>query len=228
MRYTLQKTTKLIILLCVAVALFGTGLLVGRAVATSAHAAVGPTGFAVDGKIDSALLAKVKGTLDQKFVFWKASSTMPSDKDFEYGAIRGYVEALKDPYTVFFPPVAAKSFTENVKGSFGGVGMNVGMREGNVVVIAPLKDSPAMKAGILAGDIVVKVNGTSTLGVSSDDAVSMIRGEIGTDVVITVLHPGERVTKDIKITRKEIKIPTLDSETKDGVFVVHLYNFSSE
>ncbi len=153
---------------------------------------------------------------------------MPTDKDLEYGMIKGYVEALKDPYTVFMAPVAAKTFTENVKGSFGGVGMNVGMKEGNIVVIAPLKDSPAMKAGILAGDIIAKVNGTSTLGMSSDEAVNMIRGEIDTPVTITVLHPGAKETKDITIVRKEIKIPTIDTETKDGVFVIHLYNFSAE
>ena len=75
-------------------------------------------------------------------------------------------ESFKDPYTGFFPPREAKSFAENVKGSFGGVGMNVGMKEGNVVVIAPLKDSPAMKAGIKAGDIITSVDGKNVLGVS--------------------------------------------------------------
>ena len=208
------------------VGLFGTGVIFGSSLNNTSTAA--PSSYATDGKIESPLLAKVKSTLDNKFVFWKASSTMPTDKEFEYGMVRGYVEALKDPYTVFFPPVAAKNFTENVKGSFGGVGMNVGMRDGNIVVIAPLKDSPAMKAGILAGDIVVKVDGTSTLGMPSDEAVSMIRGEIGKPVVITVLHPGAKETKDIKIVRDVIKIPTLDTETKDGVFIIHLYNFSAD
>lgn len=224
-KMTLTKTTKWVSISFLAFALFGTGLLFGSSLAASTPA---PSGYADNGKIESPLLAQVKSTLDKKFVFWRASSTMPSDKEFEYGMIRGYVEALKDPYTVFFPPVAAKNFTENVKGSFGGVGMNVGMRDGNIVVIAPLKDSPAMKAGILAGDIIVKVDGTSTLSMASDDAVNMIRGEIGKPVTITVLHSGGKATKDITIVRAEIKIPTLDTETKDGVFVLHLYNFSAE
>jgi carboxyl-terminal processing protease len=142
--------------------------------------------------------------------------------------IRGYVESYKDPYTVFFPPKEAKNFAENVKGSFGGVGMTVGMKDGNIVVIAPLKDSPAMKAGVKAGDIITAVDGKNMLGQSSDEAVSYIRGPLDTPVVLTVLHDGAKATTDIKIIRKEIKIPTLDTEKKDGVFILKLYNFSAE
>ena len=200
--------------------LFGAGIMVG--------ASVGATTYGADGKVDSSLLKQVKETLDNKFVFWKASSTLPTAQELEYGIIKGYVETYKDPYTVFFPPAEAKSFTENVQGSFGGVGMNVGMKDGNIVVISPLKDSPAMKAGIKAGDIITAVNGTSTLGMSSDQAVNMIRGPIGTVVNITVLHIGAKAVSEIRIVRAEIKIPTLDSEKKSGVFIVHLYNFSAE
>lgn len=225
-----KKLLKGSIFIGLALGLFGTGVLFGSAINASYQGNVSTIGlpFATDGKIESALLAKVKQTIDNKYISWKASSTLPTTKEFEYSVIKGYVEALKDPYTVFMPPVTAKTFTENVKGSFGGVGMHVGMREGNIVVIAPLKDSPAMKAGILAGDIITAVNGTSTVGLSSDEAVNMIRGEIDTPVTITVLHPNAKETKDIKIIRKEIKIPTIDTETKDGVFVIHLYNFSAE
>jgi carboxyl-terminal processing protease len=229
MTYNVKKIIKWGLFALFGIVLFITGALLGATIGSSYHAeAATSTVFAFDGKVDSALLAKVKNTVDQKFISWKASTTKITDKDLEYGMIKGYVDALKDPYTVFMPPVAAKTFTENVKGSFGGVGMNVGMKDGNIVVIAPLKDSPAMKAGILAGDLIVKVNGTSTLGMSSDEAVNLIRGEIDTPVTITVLHVGGKETKDIKIIRKEIKIPTIDTETKDGVFVIHLYNFSAE
>lgn len=201
-------------------AIFAVGFLVGGAVNSSASAE--------EGKLDSALLRKVQDSLNEKFVFWKSSSTLPTSKELEYGMIRGYVESYKDPYTMFFPPKEAKNFAENVKGSFGGVGMNVGMKDGNIVVIAPLKDSPAMKAGIKAGDIIAAVDGKNMIGQSSDEAVDLIRGPLDKAVTITVLHQGAKATVDITIVRKEIKIPTLDTETKNGVFVIHLYNFSSE
>lgn len=202
-------------------ALFAVGFIFGSAVNTPTYA----TGNFI---INSDLLNQVKSNLDSKFVFWKATSTLPTEKELEYGMIKGYVDSYKDPYTVFMPPQEAKNFAENVQGSFGGVGMNVGMKDGNIVVIAPLKDSPAMKAGIKAGDVIVKVDGRNMLGESSELAVSLIRGQIDTKVTITVLHPNEKETKDITITRKEIKIPTIDTEKKNGVFVIKLYNFSAE
>lgn len=213
-----SKTLKHAAIVMLGIFLFGTGLLAGKAMNGTAARA--------DGKVDSELLREVQEKLNEKFVFWKASSTPPTDKDFEYGMIQGYVAAYKDPYTVFFPPQEAKSFTENVQGSFGGVGMTVGMKEGNIVVIAPLKDSPAMKAGIKTGDIILAVDGKSVAGGSSDDAVSKIRGKIGTKVKITVLHTGETSPTDVTVTRDEIKIPTIDTENRNGVFVIHLYNFS--
>lgn len=180
------------------------------------------------GKLDSPLLSEVQNALNEKFVFWKASSTPPTDKELEYGMIKGYVESYKDPYTIFFPPAEAKSFAENVQGSFGGVGMNVGMKEGNVVVIAPLKGSPAERAGIKAGDIITAVDGKSIIGMNSDEAVNLIRGQIGTTVKLTVIHAKGNTTTNISIKREEIKIPTIDTEKKSGVFIIHLYNFSAE
>ncbi len=204
--------------------IFAIGFLLGGALNSPAKA---QTSLA-DISLNTPLFTSVKESLDNKFVFWKSSSTLPTTKDLEYGMIRGYVESYKDPYTVFFPPVEAKNFAETVKGSFGGVGMTVGMKDGHIVVIAPLKDSPAMKAGIKAGDIIAAVDGKNMIGKNSEEAVSLIRGELDKPVTITVLHVDGKATVDIKIVRKEIKIPTLDTEKKDGVFVIHLYNFSSE
>jgi carboxyl-terminal processing protease len=200
--------------------LFSLGFLIGNA--------MGISSYATDGKIDSALLSQVQSTISEKFIFWKASSTPPTDKELEYGIIKGYVDSFKDPYTVFLPPQEAKSFTENVHGSFGGVGMNVGMKEGNIVVISPLKDSPAMKAGIKAGDLIMAVDGKNVIGHSSDEVVGLIRGPIDTKVKITVIHAGAKSPTDITITRQTIKIPTIDTEKKNGVFIIHLYNFSAE
>jgi carboxyl-terminal processing protease len=203
---------------------FAVGFLVGGALNNSVKAET----TLGDIVLDTPLFSKVKENIDNKFVFWKSSSTLPTAKEREYGMIQGYVNSYKDPYTVFFPPVEAKSFAETVKGSFGGVGMTVGMKDGNIVVIAPLKDSPAMKAGVKAGDIIAAVDGKNMIGKNSEEAVTLIRGELDTPVTLTVLHLDAKATEDIKIIRKEIKIPTIDTETKDGVFVIRLYNFSSE
>ncbi len=204
--------------------IFVVGFLIGGAVNSTVKADT----TLGEATLNTPLFTSVKQNIDSKFVFWKSSSTLPTAKEREYGMIRGYVESFKDPYTVFFPPVEAKSFAETVKGSFGGVGMTVGMKDGNIVVIAPLKDSPAMKAGIKAGDLIAAVDGKSMLGKNSEEAISLIRGELDTPVTITVLHPEAKATVDIKIIRKEIKIPTLDIEKKDGVFIIKLYNFSAE
>lgn len=218
--HTSKKAVRIGIILAIVLFLFGAGMLAGQAMSDRTHR--------TDGKLESELLSLVQSAMNERFVFWKASSTLPTDKELEYGMIKGYVDAYNDPYTVFFPPKEAKSFAENVQGSFGGVGMNVGMKEGNVVVIAPLKDSPAMKAGIKAGDIITAVDGKSIVGMSSEEAVYLIRGKIGTKVTLTVIHSDEKVPTDITITRGEIKIPTIDTEVINNVFVIHLYNFSSE
>ncbi len=202
-------------------AVFAIGFLVGNGMSSKAEA-METTSY------DSELFKTVRSTLDSKFVFWKSSSTLPTMKELEYGVIRGYVESFKDPYTVFMPPKEAKSFAQNVKGSFGGVGMTVGMKDGNIVVIAPLKDSPSMKAGIKSGDIITAVDKKSVIGMTSEEAVTYIRGELDTPVTITVLHSGAKTTNDITIIRKEIKIPTIDTEKKSDVFVLRLYNFSAE
>ena len=211
---------RLIYAIIFAVLVFGVGYVAGVAMESSS--------FAADGKVESSILSSVKSAIDSKFVFWKASSTPPTDKDFEYGMIKGYVESLKDPYTIFFPPKEAKSFTENVTGSFGGVGMNVGTKDGHITIISPLKDSPAQKAGIKAGDIVVAVDDKDVTTSNVDDVVSMIRGLIDTKVKISVIHKGETVITPLFMFRKEIKIPTIDTVNKNGVFVISLYNFSSD
>lgn len=213
-----KRLIKIIIAVTIALLVFGFGYVSGKATTESL--------FAKDGKVDSQLLNIVKQTVDNKFVFWKASSTMPTDKDLEYGMIKGYVEAYKDPYTIFFPPKEAKSFTDEVKGSFGGVGMQVGKKENRLVVIAPLKDSPAMKAGIKSGDLIATVDSKDVSGLSVEEVVTLIRGPIGTSVEIGVYHKDETKLSKIKIVRDQIKIPTVDTELRGGAYVIHLYNFS--
>ncbi len=169
--------------------------------------------------------------------FWKAwnliNAKSPSAKDATdqervYGAIEGLVGSLEDPYTVFFPPEEAKAFSEEIAGNFSGVGMEVGIKNKILTVIAPLKGTPAEKAGIKTGDQILKIDKTVTSGLSNDEAVKLIRGEKGTAVVLTIFREGLKEPKEIKIVRDTIVIPTLDTETtKDGIFVVRLYSFDA-
>jgi carboxyl-terminal processing protease len=187
---------------------------------TSAQTTASSTSFAG--------LDEVRGLIDSKFISWKATYTPPTTKELEYGIIRGYVDAYKDPYTTYFPPVEAEQFAQNVKGSFGGVGMEVGIKDKLITIIAPLKSSPAEKAGVKAGDMILSVGDKDISGMSVEQAVGLIRGDIGTSVTFKIYRPLTKETKSFTIIRQEIKIPTIDTETKNGVFVIHLYNFSAE
>ncbi len=177
-------------------------------------------------------------TGDQFAPFWKAwsileqkdvnaASTTVSDRI--WGAISGLTASYGDPYTVFFPPQQAKMFEENIAGNFGGVGMEIGVKDGQLVVVAPLKDSPAAKAGVKAGEAIVAINGTSTDQMSSDEAVSLIRGPKGTPVKISFLDPGTTKPIERTIIRDTINIPTLDATARpDGIFVIKLYSFTAQ
>ena len=178
--------------------------------------------------MSSDTMAQIRGLLDQKFISWKSSTTPPTTTDLENGMIKGYVEAYKDPYTVYFEPTESKNFTDTVKGSFGGVGMQIAIKDGRIVVIAPLKDTPAMKAGIKAGDIIMSINSLSTEGMLVDKAVNLIKGDIGTHVSIKVLRATSTKELEFDLERKEIKVPSIDTKMVDGVFIISLYNFYGE
>ncbi len=166
--------------------------------------------------------------LNDNFVVTHASSTFPTTQKQVYGAIAGLTASFGDPYTTFFPPADAKVFQEDIAGSFGGVGMQIDNdSQGNVVVVAPLKDSPAQKAGVLAGDIVIAIGATSTLGMTVEEAVQLIRGPIGSTVTIQVVRKDTPKPIDISIVRDTINIPIIKTTKLDnGVFDIELYSFS--
>ncbi len=150
------------------------------------------------------------------------------DQERVWGAIQGLVASLDDPYTVFFPPTDAKEFSEEIQGSFTGVGMEVGIKDKIVTVIAPLKGTPAEKAGMKAGDKILKIDDTLTADMTIDKAIKLIRGEKGTVIKLTVFREGESEPKEISITRDVIDIPTIDSrDLPNGVRVISLYNFNA-
>lgn len=174
-------------------------------------------------QVDFSLFWEAWNTLNNKYV----GSSTPSDMEKVWGAIQGLASSYEDPYTTFFPPEEAKSFEESVSGNFEGVGMEIGIRDGVLVVVAPLKNTPAFRAGIKAGDRILKIDGEEASRLPVDKAVKLIRGEKGTVVKLTIEREGSGVI-EIPVVRDRIEIPTVDTELRnDGVFVLRLYNFSA-
>lgn len=145
-----------------------------------------------------------------------------------WGAIQGLADSLGDPYTIFLPPEDNEAFGEMINGTFGGVGMEIGEKDDVLVVIAPLKGTPAERAGVRAGDRILQIDEMPTNDLSVDEAVEHIRGEPGTSVVIVFFRDGDAEPREVTIIREEIVIPTLDTELRaDGIFVISLYNFDA-
>ncbi|HUC88480.1 MAG TPA: S41 family peptidase [Candidatus Paceibacterota bacterium] len=166
---------------------------------------------------------KVWNLINEKSIY--AGST--TDQDRVWGAISGLVSSLGDPYSVFFPPEENKAFNDEIRGSFGGIGAEIGMKDKVLTIIAPLKDTPAWNSGIKKGDKILKIDNTDASSMTIDKAISLIRGPVGTVVTLTIVRPNENATRDFKITRANIDIPTIDTEVlKDNIFVIKFYSFS--
>lgn len=171
--------------------------------------------------VDFSLFWKVYNDLQAKYV----GTDQLDAKKLLYGAITGMVNSAGDPYTVFFEPVTSKKFQEEITGSFGGVGIEIGKRNGVLTVVAPLKDTPAYRAGIKAGDKIIKIDGKSTADISSEEAVTMIRGIKGTKVILTIQND---TVRDIELIRDTIKVPTIEWKLieKDGKSIAYMQVFS--
>ena len=144
-----------------------------------------------------------------------------------YGAIAGLLKSLDDPYSVFMEPEESKKFIDDMGGSFEGIGAEVGIRKGVLTIIAPLEGMPAQKAGLKAGDKVLKVDDTLTADLTLDEAVSLIRGQKGTEVVLLITREEWDEAKEIKIIRDTIKIPIIKLEIKESnIAYIQFYHFT--
>lgn len=130
------------------------------------------------------------------------------------GAITGMVSSLGDPYTMYLPPIQNDDFKTNLAGKFEGIGAELGMKDKNIIVVAPLDGSPAEKAGVKAGDVILKVDNVTIGGWTLAQTVDKIRGDKGTKVTLTVLSKGASATKDIGIIRDEIKVKSVTGWVK--------------
>lgn len=157
-----------------------------------------------------------------------------------YGALRGMTEAVGDPYTNFFEPTQAEAFSNDLKGEFSGIGAEIGMKDGELQVVAPLPDSPAEKAGIRPRDRILKIDGEDSLNTPVDVAVSKIRGAKGTQVSLELgrmkgeAASGTRPEFDIvnvTITRDVIVVKSVrweEKEKENGIFVIEIHNFNAD
>ncbi|HBV33032.1 TPA: hypothetical protein DIC39_00705 [Patescibacteria group bacterium] len=137
-----------------------------------------------------------------------------TETDLFYGSLEGMVASLSDPYSVFMDPAMAEQFNKELSGSFEGIGSEVGIKNDHLVIIAPLPDSPAERAGLRPGDRVLAIGGVDTSGLALDYAVSLIRGKRDTKVKLVILSSGDTEPKELEIVRAVIKVDILRSELK--------------
>lgn len=132
-----------------------------------------------------------------------------SDVELYYGSLKGLLSGLGDPYSVYFDPEEAKEFAADLEGSFEGIGAEIGIKDDRLQIVAPLDGLPAAKAGVLPGDWIVLIDGIETTGMSVEKAITLIRGEKGTQVVLTVAREGVDGLMDFSIIRQKIVIDSV-------------------
>lgn len=248
----MNKTTKVVLIVVLLVASLGGaffgGVYVGTVNRPEIEQVLGLKNKNADqpDDVDFAPFWQAWALLDKKYVdgnstTTSATSSAPTrvavnDQARVYGAISGMVASLNDPYTVFFPPKEKKMFEEEIRGNFGGVGMEVGMRDGVLTVISPIKGNPAAKAGVRSGDKIIKIDDKTAVGLSVEEGVGLIRGEKGTSVTLTFSREGSKEPIVLTLVRDTIVVPTIMTEvlsrtnakTTSKIFVIHLYNFGED
>ncbi len=169
------------------------------------------------GELDLSMMWTVKSRLEKVFL---DKDTM-DEKGMTYGAISGMVSALGDPYTVYLPPKDNKSSNEDLAGEFGGVGISLGYKDKTLAVMTPLPKTPAEVAGIKAGDLIVRIKDSGknidrdTVGIALDEAVEIIRGKVGTEVILTLLREGKDGSFEVVLKRDNIVVPSVEMEWKE-------------
>lgn len=138
------------------------------------------------------------------------------DTDLVYGAIRGMLASLDDPYTRFMDPKSFQGMNDERAGTFGGIGIQIGMKEKQLTVIAPIEGTPAAKAGLLAGDAIVAIDGKPTKDMAIEEAVNLIRGPEGSVVKLTIERQGKTLPKPVSITRGDITTKAVTTKDLPG------------
>jgi carboxyl-terminal processing protease len=173
-------------------------------------------------------------------IFWEAwdrveqsyIGEIPNSRQMTYGAVRGAIGVLNDPYTIFIEPAVREQEKVNQRGTIGGVGAMLHRDEDGRIILTPIADNPAELAGLLEGDILLAVDGEQvTVEMTIEEVVQIIRGDEGTEVVLTVLHPGSTEESDITIVRAVILLPSVSFRLLDedpDIGYIRLSRFSAE
>ncbi|MCL5093856.1 MAG: S41 family peptidase [Patescibacteria group bacterium] len=162
--------------------------------------------------------------------FWRAWDLVTKNYDGNLdlkklvnGAIKGMVNAVGDPYTVYMDPEETKNFETDLSGSISGIGAEVGIKDNRLTIIAPVEDSPAQKIGLRSGDVILSINGDDTAKMSLSEAVAKIRGKEGTSVKLSVKRGNE--TKDYEIERANITVKSVKSSVRDNIGIIEVSSF---
>ena len=174
--------------------------------------------------VDLSLFWETWNGMEENYLYQEKLET----KAQMYGAIKGLIRSLDDPYTVFMNPDEARKFEENIAGEFEGIGAEIAVRNKQLVIVTPLKGSPAQLAGLESGDFIFKINDEPTHDLTVDEAVMRIRGPKGEKVVLSIIREGEKNPLEITIVRDNIVIKTLEWKMVDDVAVVSLAQFGTD
>ncbi|OGD57110.1 hypothetical protein A2V71_01595 [Candidatus Berkelbacteria bacterium RBG_13_40_8] len=169
-------------------------------------------------------------------IFWEAWDKVmenyvgsPDPQKMVYGAVAGMVEALGDPYSAFMEPGATKTFLEDLSGEISGIGAEIDLRDGKLLIISPLADSPAEKAGLKPQDQILKINDEVTDNMTLEEAISKIRGKAGSKVTLTIMRSDWKEPQQIEITREKIQIKSVKWEMKpDNIAYIQINQFGDD
>jgi len=216
----MKRLSVVITLIIISVTSFGSGILVGRGQAVSGN------GFAstliYNDHSDNTTDEQVD--FNQFWELWKLAKVSyykqpVEDKDLFYGALHGLLSGLDDPYSVYFDPEEAKAFNESIDGTFEGIGAEIGIKDDQLQIVAPLPDSPATQAGLKSGDRIYLIDETETYKMTVEEAVTLIRGEKGTTVTLTVGRDDVDEVLKLPIVRDKIVINSVEWKIRDDSIV---------
>ncbi len=217
------------------IASFGIGILVGRGWTIKQQLVGGNTANGIEKILNiDRTVNKSDADFNQFWQVWdkiksQYVSSTADETTMLYGAIQGLVGSLGDPYSLFFPPKEAEDFAKDLTGELEGIGAEIGIKENQLMVIAPLPDSPAEKAGLKAGDKILTINNESTVGMDVNMAVSKIRGKAKTKVTLAILREGKDKPEDVVVTRAKIIVPSvLFSMKPNNIAYVRVMQFNED